>query len=288
VASPREIRRRIRSVRNISQITRAMEMVSASKMRRAQQRVLASRPYADRLQGVIADLSALQIGADELARFPLLQQREIKRSAIILITPDKGLTGALNSNILRRASRYILNEAGVPVEIIAAGKKGRDFMIRSRQEVVAEFTGLGDAVSLDDLRPIAQIALNDFISGKVDAVYVVFARFVNTLQQAPEVRQILPIVRPEGQGTYGDYIFEPSPEAVLESLLPRFVEIQLYQAMLESIASEHSARMVAMRNASQNAKDLVADLTLTYNKARQALITREVSEIAAGAEAFKQ
>lgn len=287
MASPREIRRRIRSVRNISQITRAMEMVSASKMRRAQQRVLASRPYAERLQGVIADLSSLQIGADELARFPLLQQREIKRSGIILITPDKGLTGPLNSNVLRRASRYVLNEAGVPVRIIAAGKKGRDFMVRSRQDVIAEFTNLGDSVSLDDLRPLAQIALDDFVSGRVDAVYVVFARFVNTLSQVPEVRQILPIVRPEAAGTYSDYIFEPSPEAVLESLLPRFLEIQIYQAMLESIASEHSARMVAMRNASQNAKDLVADLTLTYNKARQAQITREVSEIAAGAEAMK-
>jgi F-type H+-transporting ATPase subunit gamma len=287
VASPREIRRRIRSVRNISQITRAMEMVSASKMRRAQQRVLASRPYADRLQGVIADLASLQIGSDELAQFPLLQQREVKNSAIILITPDKGLTGPLNSNILRRASRYVLNEAGVPVRIIAAGRKGRDFMIRTRQAVEAEFTGLGDSVSLDDLRPIAQIALDDFISGRADAVYVVFARFVNTLTQVPEVRQILPIVRPEGKGTYTDYIFEPSPEAVLESLLPRFVEIQIYQAMLESIASEHSARMVAMRNASQNASDLVSDLSLTYNKARQAQITSEVSEIAAGAEAMR-
>jgi F-type H+-transporting ATPase subunit gamma len=160
-------------------------------------------------------------------------------------------------------------------------------MIRSRQNVEAEFTGLGDNVSLDDLRPIAQIALDDFISGRVDAVSVVFPRFVNTLTQVPEVRQILPIVRPESEGQYRDYIFEPSPEAVLESLLPRFVEIQIYQAMLESIASEHSARMVAMRNASQNAKDLVSDLTLTYNKARQAQITREVSEIAAGAEAMK-
>jgi F-type H+-transporting ATPase subunit gamma len=264
-----------------------MEMVSASKMRRAQQRVLASRPYAERLQGVIADLASLQIGADEIARFPLLEQREIKHSGIILITPDKGLTGPLNSNLLRRASRYVLHEAGVPVRIIAAGKKGRDFMVRSKQDVIAEFTALGDSVSLDDLRPMAQIALDDFISGRVDAVYVVFPRFVNTLTQVPEVRQILPIVRPEAEGTYTDYIFEPSPEAVLESLLPRFVEIQIYQAMLESIASEHSARMVAMRNASQNAKDLVADLTLTYNKARQAQITREVSEIAAGAEAMK-
>lgn len=263
-----------------------MEMVSASKMRRAQQRVLASRPYAERLQGVIADLSSMQIGADELARFPLLEQREIKSASIIVITPDKGLTGSLNSNILRRASRYILNEAGVPVRVIAAGKKGRDFMIRGKQDVVAEFTGLGDAVSLDDLRPIVQIAIEDFIAGRTDAVYVVFAKYVNTLSQVPEVKQILPIIRPEGAGTYTDYIFEPSPEAVLEDLLPRFVEIQLYQSVLEAIASEHSARMVAMRNASQNAKDLVNDLTLTYNKARQTQITREVSEIAAGAEAL--
>lgn len=287
MASPREVRRRIRSVRNISQITRAMEMVSASKMRRAQQRVLASRPYSERLQGVIADLASLQIGADEIAQFPLLEQREIKNSGLILITPDKGLTGPMNSNLLRRASRYILNEAGVPVRVIAAGKKGREFMIRGRQNVIAEFTALGDQVSLDDLRPIAQIALDEFISGRVDAVYVIFAQFVNTLTQTPTVRQILPIVRPEGSGAYRDYIFEPSPAAVLESLLPRFVEIQLYQSMLESIASEHSARMVAMRNASQNAKDLVSDLTLAYNKARQAQITREVSEIAAGAEAMK-
>lgn len=287
MASPREVRRRIRSVRNISQITRAMEMVSASKMRRAQQRVLASRPYAERLRGVIADLASLQIGADEIAQFPLLEQREIKTAGMILITPDKGLTGPMNSNLLRRASRYILHEAEVPVRVIAAGKKGREFMVRGQQQVIAEFTSLGDHVSLDELRPIAQIALDEFISGRVDAVYVVFAQFVNTLTQTPTVRQILPIVRPEGSGAYRDYIFEPSPAVVLESLLPRFVEIQLYQSMLESIASEHSARMVAMRNASQNAKDLVSDLTLAYNKARQAQITREVSEIAAGAEAMK-
>ncbi len=286
MASPREIRRRIRSVRNMSQITRAMEMVSASKMRRAQQRVVASRPYAERLQTVIADLSALQIDPEEMRAFPLLEQREVRRSAVILITPDKGLTGALNSNIIRRASRYILSDAGVPVEVIATGKKGRDFMVRTRQEVVAEFTGMGDNPSLEDIRPIAQVALDDFTSGKVDAVHIVFPRFVNTLSQVPEVRQILPIARPEGVGEYSDYIFEPNPRAVLNDLLPRFVEIQIYQALLESIASEHSARMVAMRNASQNAKDLVSDLTLSYNKARQAMITAEVSEIAAGANAL--
>lgn len=284
--SPREIRRRIRSVRNISQITRAMEMVSASKMRRAQQRVLASRPYAERLRAVIADLASLQSDSETLTEFPLLAQREVKNSELILMTPDKGLTGPLNSNLIRRASRYVLHEAGVPVRVIAAGRKGRDFMIRTRQDVVAEFTGLKDNVTLDDLRPIAEVALEDFLSGRVDAVFVVFARYVNALTQVPEVRQILPIVSPEGGGTYTDYIFEPSPAAVLESLLPRFVELQIYQAMLEAIASEHSARMVAMRNASQNARDLVADLSLSYNKARQAQITREVSEIAAGANAL--
>ena len=284
--NPREIRRRIRSVRNMSQITRAMEMVSAAKLRRAQQRVLASRPYSERLRAVIADLAALNLDPESASAFPLLQQREVRRSAVILITPDRGLTGALNSNIIRRASRYVLAEAGVPVEVIAAGKRGRDFMIRTRQDVVAEFVGLGDQVSLEEIRPIAQVALDDFTTGKVDAVYVVFARFVNTLTQTPEIRQILPIARPEESGAYTDYIFEPNPTVVLQSLLPRFVEIQIYQAMLESIASEHSARMVAMRNASDNAKDLVTDLSLSLNKARQAQITREVSEISAGANAL--
>ena len=284
--NPREIRRRIRSVRNMSQITRAMEMVSAAKLRRAQQRVLASRPYSDRLQAVIADLAALNLDPENAAAFPLLEQREVRRSAVILITPDRGLTGALNSNIIRRATRYVLSDAGVPVEVIAAGKRGRDFMVRTRQDVVAEFVGIGDQVDLDEIRPITQVALDDFVSRKVDAVYVVFARFVNTLSQVPEIRQILPIQRPEETGAYTDYIFEPSPAVVLQSLLPRFVEIQVYQAMLEAIASEHSARMVAMRNASDNANDLVTDLSLSLNRARQAQITREVAEISAGANAL--
>ncbi|MCC6313736.1 MAG: F0F1 ATP synthase subunit gamma [Thermomicrobiales bacterium] len=286
MASTREIRRRIRSVDNISKITHAMEMVSAAKMRRAQQRVLASRPYSDRLAAVIGDLSAIPVeaGADE--SYPLLEQRPMQRSAVILITPDKGLTGALNTNVIRRASRYVLGEAGVPVEMIAVGKKGRDFMVRTRQDVVAEFVGLGDNVTLDAVRPIAEVATADFLSGKADAVYVVYAEFVNTLVQHPAMRQVLPIVRPEGAGEYTDYIFEPSPRAVLEQLLPRYVEIQIYQALLESTASEHSARMVSMRNATENARELVGDLRLTYNKARQAQITQEVAEISAGANAL--
>jgi F-type H+-transporting ATPase subunit gamma len=287
VASTREIRRRIRSIRNISQITRAMEMVSASKMRRAQQRVLASRPYAERLDAMIGDLAYLQRDQEEISRFPLLDKRPIQKIEIVLITSDKGLTGPLNSNVIRRASRFILNEASAPVQLVTIGKKGRDFMVRTRQEVAGEFIGLGDNVGLEDLRPITQVVMEDFVSKRVDAVYMVFPRFVNTLAQVPDVQQLLPIVPQEGQGEYSDYIFEPDPEEVLQSLLPRAVETQLYQAVLEAIASEHSARMVAMRNASQNAKDLVDDLTLTYNKVRQAQITQEVSEISAGANALR-
>jgi F-type H+-transporting ATPase subunit gamma len=286
VASEREIRRRIRSVHNMSTITRAMEMVSAAKMRKAQQRVTASRPYADRLRAVIADLSGLSADPETLAQYPLLVQRPMTSAALIVITPDRGLTGALNTNIVRRASRYILSEAGVPVEVVAAGKKGRDFMVRTRQNVAAEFTGLGDDLSLEDMRPVAEVVAADFLSGKVDAVFVVYAEFVNTLTQRPVVKQLLPIERPAEGGQYSDYIFEPNPREVLEQLLPRYAEIQLYQAFLESIASEHSARMVAMKNASENAKDLVTDLTLERNKARQSRITQEVAEIAAGANAF--
>jgi F-type H+-transporting ATPase subunit gamma len=285
VASAREIQRRIRSVTNMSQVTRAMQMVAAAKMRKAQQRVLASRPYSQRLEAVIADLASLNLDPEHAAAFPLLQQREVKNAALILITPDRGLKGALNSNLNRRASQFILSEAGVPVEVIAAGKKGRDFMVRTRQNLVASFEGLGDNVSLDDVRPITDIALNDFYSGKVDAVYVLYAEYVNTITQRPVVRQILPIAKPEDTGTYTDYIFEPSPEAVLSELLPRYIEVQLYQAILEAAASEHSAQMVAMQNATENAKELASDLRISLNKARQAQITNEVSEIAAGANA---
>jgi F-type H+-transporting ATPase subunit gamma len=284
--STREIRRRIRSVGNMSQITRAMEMVSAAKMRKAQARVTASRPYSEQLRQIMSDLATQQPDPEQLQQFPLLQKRPVQNVDLIVVTPDRGLTGALNANILRRATRFVLEEAGAPVRIIAVGKKARDFFVRTKQEVIAEFTGLGDSVTLDDVRIIADIAIGEFSTGRVDAVYVVYARFVNTLVQRPEVLQILPVEPPEAQARYTDYIFEPSPADVLNSLLPRYVEVQLYQAILEGTASEHSARMVAMRNATENAKEIQQDLTLSYNKARQAQITREVSEIAAGANAM--
>jgi F-type H+-transporting ATPase subunit gamma len=287
VASFREIRGRIRSVKNISQITRAMEMVAASRMRRAISRVTATRPYSERIGAVIANLAGGAGTSEGDDKFPLLDQRPIKRVAIILVTTDKGLCGALNSNVIRRASRYILNEAGVPVEVIAVGKKGRDFMVRYRRDVVAEFTTLGDYPTLAQVSPIAQVAVDDFISGKVDAVYLIYTRFINTLSQRPEMQQLLPVQAPEQASSMaGDVIFEPSAGAVLNALLPRYVDQQVYRAILESVASEQSARMVAMRNATDNARDLVSELTLSLNKARQARITNEVSEISAGAAAL--
>jgi F-type H+-transporting ATPase subunit gamma len=291
--STREIRRRIRSVGNMQQITRAMEMVSAAKMRKAQQRVTASRPYSEQLRQIMSDLATQQPDPEQEAQFPLLQKRPVRNVELIVVTPDRGLTGALNTNILRRGSRFILEETPssdgggrAQVQVIAVGKKARDYFVRTRQNVVAEFIGIGDNVTLDAVRPIADIAIDDFASGKVDAVYVVYSKFINTLVQRPEVMRILPVEPPEAQEGYSDYIFEPSPEAVLNDLLPRYVEVQLYQAILEGTASEHSARMVAMRSASDNAKEIQQELTLSYNKARQAQITREVSEIAAGANAM--
>jgi F-type H+-transporting ATPase subunit gamma len=288
VATPREIRRRIRSVRNTSQITRAMEMVSAAKMRRAQERVRASRPYSERIRLMIAGLSAVGESV-EREQFPLLEQREIKRIGVVLVTADRGLAGAFNTNVIRRAVRFIREDTGLPADLITVGRKGRDFFNRTTQEIEAEFTALGDAPSMDTLRPIIDIAVEDFTAGRVDAVYLIYTKFVNTLTQQPEVLQILPITPPEdatAEEQIQDFIFEPDPNTVLQALLPRYIETQVYQAILESVASEHSARMVAMRAASDNAAEFINELTLTLNKARQAQITREVSEIAAGAAAL--
>ncbi len=285
--TPREIKRRIQSIRNTSQITRAMEMVAASKMRRAQQAVTASRPYSDRLRLMIGDLAAMAAADEEQHVFPLLERREINRSQLMIVTADRGLAGAFNSNVIRRATQFMREreEGYENIDVVAIGRKGRDFMNRFGQPMVADFTNLPDRLSIDDVRPMIQIASEDFISGKIDAVYAVYTQFINTLRQEPRVLQILPIEPPEDTGEARDYIFEPDPTTVLNALLPRYIEVQIYQTLLESVASEHSARMVAMRNATDNAKEIQDELTMTYNKARQAQITAEVSEIAAGAVA---
>jgi F-type H+-transporting ATPase subunit gamma len=291
MASAREIRRRIKSVRNTGKITKAMELVSASKMRRAQRNVLATRPYTDRLYDVMGELTARSLGGSS---HPLLQTYpSVTRVGLIVVTPDRGLCGALNSNIFRAAARFIADQRGQgrTVTVLAIGKKGRDFALRTGQNLVAQITGLGDSPPLVDVLPAATVAIDSYKPDEngqhqLDEVYLLYSEFVNTLTQRPKLRRFLPVETPADAGaTKVDYTYEPSQQGVLEQLLPRFVEVQLYQAILESIASEHSARMIAMRNANDNAKELVRDLTLTYNKARQAAITKEISEIAAGVAA---
>jgi len=288
VPSTREIRRRIRSVRNLAQITRAMEMVSASKMRRAQRNVLATRPYADRLRDVMSSLMARSSGA---RTGTLLEIRpEVKSVALIVITPDRGLAGSLVGNLLRRTARFVLDERakGHSVKVLAIGKKGRDFLARSGQDLLAEVTKLGDNPKLADILGVSTNVIEGFLKGEFDEAYLVYSQFVNTLVQRPAIRRILPVEAEQSDKTAkgSDYNYEPDQDVVLNDLLPRFAEVQIYQALLEAIASEHSARMVAMRNATDNAKELRRELSLTYNKTRQANITKEVSEIASGAAAL--
>jgi len=261
-----------------------MEMIATSKMRRAQERGLAGRPYSEKIRQVIADLAALS--QTDRVLHPLLQRRTIARVAIVHITPDRGLCGGLNSNINRRTASFIL-EQGVPVTLVCVGRKGLDFMRRYGRDIRAEFTWFGDQPSLLDTLPISRIIIDDYTNGIIDAAYLAYAQFVSTMVQRPIIQPILPVepaAIPRAQNV--DYIYEPSPDTVLAQLLPRFVEMQIYHAILESIASEQSARMVAMRNATDNARELIDELTLMYNKARQESITRELLDITGGAAAL--
>jgi F-type H+-transporting ATPase subunit gamma len=260
-----------------------MEMVAASRMRRAQNMVLASRPYSDKMDELLGDLAAVTGGGE--APHPLLAQRETKAIGLIVITADRGLCGSLNSNAIRAAGNFIL-EQQKPVKIIAVGRKGRDWLIRRGQNVVAEFTQLSDRPRLIDTTGISHIIIDEYISGTIDEAYVIYSHFVSTLVQRPVVKRLLPIQPNELKGSNTEFIYEPTAPEVLNALLPRFVEVEVYQTILEAIASEQSARMVAMRNATQNAKDLIDDLTLNLNRVRQASITSEIAEIAAGADAL--
>jgi F-type H+-transporting ATPase subunit gamma len=285
--SLRDIRRRIRSIKNTAQITRAMQMVAASRMRRAQQRVIAARPYAEAIRSLIAELSA-GVGAAGGTLHPLLVQRPIDTVGFVVLTSDRGLAGPLNSNVLRQATLELVRaqDAGQAVELITVGRKGQDFYSRRGQKLLATFTGLGDRPGYMDIVPIARVVMTSYNAGVMDACFVVYPKFISTLTQRPTVEQILPIRPGEAAEQRGrvEYLFEPNPAAILNELLPRYVEVQIYRALLETVASEQSARMVAMRNATENAQELVQSLTLTYNKVRQASITKEVTEIAAAAE----
>ncbi len=284
--SVRQIKRRIRSVENTAKITKAMSMIAASKMRRTQEAALKARPYSNHLQQLLSDLAAQPF--DEEQTHPLLQRRNIEKAEIIVITPDRGLTGGLNSNINRTVAQFLDDHQNIQTSVVAVGKKGRDFMNRTGQNIKAVFTDLGDRPSMEDLRAIATIVNNGYSSSETDAVYLAYAEFVSTVSQKPIITPLLPIVpaKLETSQSVG-YIYEPSTQEVLSELLPRFVEMKIYQAVLEATASEQSARMVAMRNATDNASQMVDELTLIMNKARQESITTELLDIVSGAAAVE-
>jgi F-type H+-transporting ATPase subunit gamma len=289
--STRDIRRRIKSVKNTAQITKAMQMVAASKMRKAQQAALAGRPYASLMNSVLAQVTA-QAGD---FTHPLIEVRPVKKRAVIIVSSDKGLAGALNSNLMREAARFDKNTT----VFIAAGRKGSQFVARTKRILAAEFT-YKDAPLFAEARAISRFARELFTKGDVDAVDILFTNFISTLNQKPEVRQLLPVgeiraldaeVHGAGEGTQlsasaTEYLFEPSAGGVFGELLPHYLNYQVFQILLEAKASEHSSRMVAMKNATDNAKQLIKDLTLEYNKLRQANITKELLEITTAAMAM--
>jgi F-type H+-transporting ATPase subunit gamma len=296
MATAREIRRRIRSVRNIAKVTGALEAVSASKVRKAQQQALASRAYARAAFEILQDIALYHEGG---ITHPLLDQRPfVSRIGVVLITSDRGLAGPYNTNLVRTAIDFEKKQT-VPVAYIAVGRKGRDLMLRRGSTIIAEFSHLPGTPSILDITALSRTVMDDFLNGEVDEVYIAYTSFINMLRQEPVVQRLLPL-QPQRTGTtarMGEstregpravYLFEPDPQSILDEILPRFTELIIYQSLLESLASEHSARMVAMRNATENAHTLVEDLTLSYNKARQLAITNEILDIVGGAEALAQ
>ena len=291
--SLRDIRRRIRSIRNTAKITKAMELVAASRLRRAQMRVTAARPYADAIRKLVAELGAAAPSAGG-ALHPLLVQRDVHRVGILLVTPDRGLAGALNTNVIRRGTEVITEYEradGQSVEVVTVGRKGQDFLARRGRKLLGTFTGMVASVKYDDVIPIARVITDSFINGSIDRAVLVYPRFISTLSQRPEVVQLLPITAPESPAGQErarrlDYIFEPDPQSILEQLLPRYVEVQVFRALLESNAAFFAAQMTAMDTATKNSGEMIANLTLYMNKVRQAAITREIIEVVSGAEAL--
>ncbi|TMD31483.1 MAG: ATP synthase F1 subunit gamma [Chloroflexi bacterium] len=282
----RDIVRRIDSIKNTQKITKAMQVVAATRLRRAQAAVQATRPYAEKM------LEVLQTAGERATeyRHPFLMRREGKRAVMILVTTDKGLTGALNVNNIRVATRYMREHYPDKEEYVTLGRKGRDFLLRFRRNVIADSSGLPDRPSIATILSAVAVALEEYTRGDVDAVLLCYAKWISTLRQEPVVRTLIPAEIPEREkdaGPRADYIYEPDPESVLDALLPRYVETQVYQAVLENKASEYSAKMIAMQNATKAAGDFIDALTLFANKVRQAGITTELMEIVGGAEAMR-
>lgn len=296
MANIRLIKRRIRSIQNTAKITRAMEMVAASKMRKAQERGMAGRPYSKKMVEVVADLTRAAMATGSSAPHPLLEVRpEVKKIAVVFVSPDRGMCGGLISNLNRKIGHFFISSSK-PVASVAVGRKSVDFLRRTGRQMLAEFTNMGDRPSFLETLPISRIILDEYTSGTVDEVYIAYNQFVSTVSQLPVIEKLLPVdtaqfqsgEEKEAHSRAVEHIYEPDVASVLNELLPRFVEMRIYQVLLESIASEQSARMVAMRNATSNARDLVEDLTLQFNKARQDVITRELLDITAGKMALEQ
>jgi F-type H+-transporting ATPase subunit gamma len=292
----REVRLRIRSVKNISQVTRALQTVSASKVRKAMQAMMNTRPYATKAWQVLTHIAA-QPGKDNL--HPLLTHRgAVKNILVVMITGDRGLAGAYNSNVVRFALQKF-GKSTVPVSYLMVGRKGRDLMLRRRQNIMAEFSNLPAAPSFSDVSAIGRLAVDEFLKGEADEVYLVYTDFINLVRQIPSVKKLLPLevgtgeerviaFAPAQRSLAAAYIYEPDQAQLLDEIVPRFTALQVYQSIMESLASEHAARMVAMKNATDSASSLAGALQLEYNKARQQTITNEMLDIAGGAEALAQ
>lgn len=279
----RDLKRRIRSIKSTQQITRAMKMVAAAKLRKIQDRVTAGRPYAHKLSEVIRHLVATADPHEQ----PLVAEREVRKVGYVLITADRGLAGGYNANLIRVAQERLAREER-PAALITVGRKGRDYFMRRGAEILREYINIGDAPDLGLAREMARDLMRLFLEGSLDEVYLIYSRFYSALRQVPQVDKLLPIAPPRSEGREErEYIYEPGKKEVLGALLPRYCEVQVYRALLEAKASEHGARMTAMDNATENAAEMIDKLTLSFNRVRQAAITREISEVVAGADALQ-
>jgi F-type H+-transporting ATPase subunit gamma len=289
MATLRDIRRRIRSVESTQKITRAMKLVAAAKLRRAQERILAARPYAGKMAELLGNLTSA-VGGEE-APHPLLTQRAGPRRQVVIVTADKGLAGAFNSNILRRSLEVIRRSNAPDVTLVVVGRKARDFYRRRSWRIARDMIGFWDRLGYEHATQLADFFMQQYLDGAADEVVLIYNEFRSVAVQRPVVMQLLPIPKVEAQGQATpsvDYIYEPSPDAILSDLLPRHVRMQVYKALMESLAGEYGARMTAMEAATKNAKDMIGVLTIQYNKARQEKITKELLDIVGGAEALKQ
>ncbi|MBM3221068.1 MAG: ATP synthase F1 subunit gamma [Candidatus Rokubacteria bacterium] len=290
MATLRDIQRRIRSVQSTQKITRAMKLVAAAKLRRAQERILSARPYMNKMSELLGNLVTGE-GSDG-APHPLLEQREGPRRQIVIVTADKGLAGAFNSNVLRRSLEFVRTSNTTEVTLVVVGRKARDFYRRRPWTIKRDMISFWDKLAYSHAQELADYLMQQYLDNEVDEVHLIYNEFRSVAVQRPVRTQLLPIPKSEAAGAEGDasgdYIYEPSPEAILGDLLPRYVRMQVYRALMESLAGEYGARMTAMEAATKNAKEMIGILTIQYNKARQEKITKELLDIVGGAEALKQ